>query len=117
MDGFYGLPSGHKEEGESPTEAVIRETAEEIGVEIGPDDLEYALTLFRKQPDQERLDLFFLIKNWKGEPKNMEPEKCDDLSWFPLDKLPDNIVPYIKEVLQKNKEGVKYCEIGYEYGQ
>ena len=33
-DGNYGLPSGHKEIGEYPTEAVEREALEEIGVSV-----------------------------------------------------------------------------------
>jgi 8-oxo-dGTP pyrophosphatase MutT (NUDIX family) len=32
--GYYGFPKGHREDGESPKEAVIREVKEEIGLEI-----------------------------------------------------------------------------------
>ena len=41
-DGKYALPAGHKEEGETITQALIREAKEEIGIEIDPADLEFA---------------------------------------------------------------------------
>lgn len=39
MDGYYSLPSGHPEDGETMTQAMIREAKEEIRSAIEPDDL------------------------------------------------------------------------------
>jgi len=38
MDGYYGLPAGHIEDGETLTAGTVREIAEEIGLVIKPSD-------------------------------------------------------------------------------
>ena len=40
----------------------------------------------------------------------METGKCDDLSWFDLDDLPKNIVPYIKQSIESILSGNFYDE-------
>ena len=111
-DGKYGLVAGHVDADESITHAAIREANEESGVVIDPDDLVLATTMHRRQED-ERVDFFFKVKKWTGEPKNMEPEKCDDLSWFPLDELPPNIIPYIHQAIECSQKGIIYSEFGW----
>jgi 8-oxo-dGTP diphosphatase len=38
LDGYWDLPSGHVEYGESLLRSVVRETKEEVGVEVAPED-------------------------------------------------------------------------------
>jgi 8-oxo-dGTP diphosphatase len=113
-DGKYGLPAGHADGGETMRQAMAREGLEEIGISINVDDLKLSLTMHRWCGDHERIDLFFSLERWEGEIKNIEPEKCDDLSWFLLDKLPKNTISYIKKAIDCYKEGIKYCEFGWE---
>ena len=100
-DGCWNLPSGHIETGELPTEAMVREAKEEAGIDIQPQDLMLVHVMHRKKPEEndERIDFFFKCSKWGGEIKNMEPHKCDDLSWFPIGQLPENTIPYIKAAL------------------
>jgi ADP-ribose pyrophosphatase YjhB (NUDIX family) len=111
-DGNYGLVAGHLDAHESLTRAAIREAKEESGIDIAPGDLEIKTTMHRRQ-DDERVDFFFEVKKWTGEPINTEPEKCDDLSWFPLDDLPANTIPYIRQAIECYRKGIIYSEFGW----
>jgi len=113
MDGSYSLVAGHADGNEPLTAATAREAKEESGVTIAPADLRLAVTMHRIA-DDERLDFFFAPAAWTGEPQNMEPGKCDDLSWFPLDALPDNTIPYIREAIRCYREGMGYSEWGWD---
>jgi 8-oxo-dGTP diphosphatase len=108
-DGNYGLVAGHADGGEPATVACCREAKEESGLDIKPEDLKLAHVMHRRQND-ERVDIFFTTDKWEGQPTNMEPEKCDDLSWFPLDNLPENAIPYIRQALENFQNGVPYSE-------
>jgi 8-oxo-dGTP pyrophosphatase MutT (NUDIX family) len=63
QDGFYSLPAGHVDAGESVTA--------------------------------------------------QEPHKCDDRRWYPLEALPSNIIPYIKQRLESYQKGVLFSEHGW----
>jgi len=110
MDGLYALPAGHKEAGEYPMECVIRETKEEVGINIISKDLELVHIMHRLIPDHERSDFFFTTSKWSGKVANMEPKKCDDVSWFSIDDLPENTVPYIRQALEQYQAGHNYSE-------
>lgn len=111
-DGKYGLVAGHVEDNESITSAAIREAKEEAGVDIKPEDLKVVTTMHRRQNDI-RTDFFFEVKKWEGDIQNMEPDRCDDLSWFSLDDLPSNTIPYIKQAIECYKNRVIYSEWGW----
>ncbi len=100
-DGNYGLIAGHVEREESIIQAVIREAEEESGIRIQGEQLTFFHAMQRFSiNDRIYLDFFFSAEAWYGEITNREPEKCSALTWFDLDSLPDNMIPYIKNVLQ-----------------
>ena len=61
----------------------------------------------------ERVEVFFKAIKWQGEIINQEPLKCDDLSWFYLDNLPENIIPFIKLALNNIQVKIFYSELGW----
>jgi 8-oxo-dGTP diphosphatase len=112
-DGNYSLPSGHVEKGESPLSAIIRETKEEVGVTFEAKDTKFVQFMSRPGKDtiNDRVDLFYEVSSWQGELTNCEPDKCDDIQWFPLNQLPLNIIPDIKFALENISKGNMYSEL------
>jgi ADP-ribose pyrophosphatase YjhB (NUDIX family) len=112
-DGNYTLVSGHIEAGETAMEAMKREALEEAGIEIEIGDMRVVHVEQRKSPDREYVDFYLMAKQWKGEPRNMEPDKCSDLRWFDEKELPKNIISYIPVVIKKVDAGEPYSAYGY----
>ena len=44
---------------------------------------------------------------------NMEPDKCDDLSWFDVSDLPDNTIPYIRQAIENYRRGEWFTSFGW----
>ena len=90
-DGNYGVIAGHVERDERVTTALIREAAEEAGIQLAEADLQCVHVMQRKGRDgRVYADFFFRAAHWEGHVHNREPAKCDDLRWFPLTALPSN---------------------------
>jgi 8-oxo-dGTP pyrophosphatase MutT (NUDIX family) len=117
-DGMYGLCAGHVEEKETFREAIIREAKEEVGIDLKIKDLKIIHVMQRYAlPNpvelRDRVDIFIKVDKWKGEPKNMEPHKCDDANWFSLNSLPKNTIPFVRKVLENIRKGQFYSEDGF----
>jgi 8-oxo-dGTP pyrophosphatase MutT (NUDIX family) len=109
MDGYWAVPAGHVEQGESALTAALREVREEVGVKIDPADLVPVTAMHRTGGNglaiDERVDFFFTASRWDGEPRLMEPDKAAGLDWYSLDKLPDPVVPHEARVLAGLRSG------------
>jgi 8-oxo-dGTP diphosphatase len=113
-DRWAAAAAGHVERGETAYDAAHREAAEELGIEGL--DLHFETTMQRTQHDlpiDERVDFFFTATAWSGEPRIMEPRKCADLQWFPLDDLPDPLVPHEALALANLGRAVPYLTFGF----
>ncbi|MET8863353.1 NUDIX domain-containing protein [Nonomuraea sp. NPDC004580] len=94
-DGWFCLPSGHLDEGETVIECALRETREEVGVHLDLASLRPATVLHHLNPEgKPRIGFFFATSHWTGDIINAEPHKCAAVEWFPARRLPDNTVPY-----------------------
>ncbi len=110
-DGLYSLASGHLEEGETLKHAMIRESEEEIGISMRPEDLKLVHVMQHKS-DKHYLDFYFQCDQFKGNPLNCEPDKCGDVRFFPQEKLPENLVGNVRQALEQINRGSYYSEYG-----
>jgi 8-oxo-dGTP pyrophosphatase MutT (NUDIX family) len=111
-DGNYSVIAGHLDGDEPATLAMARETAEEAGIDIMPEELQFVHVMHRKETGDadERIDLFFAATAWNGTPTVREPEKCSELRWASLNALPENVVPYVRAALDHFLHNRLYSE-------
>ncbi len=114
-DGNYSVPAGHIEKGETALQAILREGKEEAGIRCSPMQTKFVHVMCRKNPgeEMERVDFFFACTQWDGDLCNPEPEKCDDLRWFPITKLPKNTVAYVRSAINHYQNSIFYSEHGW----
>lgn len=113
-DGNYSLASGHIDGNEPAEAAMIREIKEEIGITVKAENLEFAHVSHRYAPDVEYIDFYFTASKWEGEPHNAEPDKCDEVAWYSLDALPENVIPNVKDVIDHVANKRPYSIFGWE---
>lgn len=114
-DGKYNLISGHVEFGENFTNAIIREAKEEANVTLSHDQVKviYIQNKMADDHTHQRVHTYFLATEWEWEIKNMEAHNCDDLSWFAIDHLPENISPCVKAAIEHIQQGNFYSEFWF----
>src|ERR1043165_5111345 len=97
-DGMRSVPAGHVMEAETILQAAAREAREEVGLEVSPSALTVVGVMHRRSTEA-RIDFFIKAETWDGEPRNMEPDKCDEVTWFPKSRLPGDTIPYVRRAL------------------
>ncbi len=118
-DGCWCPSAGRIEPFESPVQAAIRETKEELGLKINPD---YIGVVYAKvphlRPDKspyyEDISFFFKAECPANQiPSNQEPEKHDLLEQFSWDSLPTPLMPIVHAGVEIYLQGKNYQELGY----
>ncbi|HEY6922656.1 MAG TPA: NUDIX hydrolase [Steroidobacteraceae bacterium] len=86
--GTWSPPGGRLEYGESIEDCARRELREETSLELGAVTLgPYTNDVF-PEVEQQYLTVFVLAHECVGEPKTLEPHKCEGWEWFGWDELP-----------------------------
>jgi 8-oxo-dGTP diphosphatase len=113
-DGFYSVPAGALESGETLANAAIREAREEVGVELQADQLRLVHTMHCRTEGNEWLGHFFMAKSWTGEASLLEPDKHSNLTWaLPL-KAPSPLLGYVRQALEAIMRNQSYSEFGWD---
>jgi len=114
QDGKWDIAaSGHVDEGETAKMAVVRECAEELGIDVKIKDLSFVHLSHRVSNTGGRTyyDIYFVVNTYHGIPKVIEPDKCSELRWFKIDDLPNEIIDIRKIALDNYKNDIQYSEV------
>lgn len=112
-DGKYGFVGGHVAQNETLKEALVREVKEEAGIKVFPEELD-CIFIANKTGKSNCINFIFKTNKFEGEPINMEPDKCSDLTWFDINDLPENMIKVERQVIQDgNTESITINEFKF----
>ncbi len=104
--GTWTMPGGKVEFMEKLIDAAKRELEEETSLIANKLDL---LCISDDITDTAHyVTVGFIVREYKGEVKTMEPETILEWKWFPLNNLPENLYNPSKKCIDKYNEGIIY---------
>jgi 8-oxo-dGTP diphosphatase len=108
-EGEYAAPGGHMEYMESFEECAKREVAEEVGIEISAIRFLRLLNLKTYAP-KHYVDIGLTAQWVNGEPKLLEPEKCEGWGWYDMDNLPAPLFATTQSYIEAYKTGRNFWD-------
>ena len=115
--GYYALPAGHIDKGENQYDALIREAKEELNIEIDNTDIINQYVVLRRNHFkidgkvlEPYIDYYFEINNYKGIPTIVEKDKCTEIIWCDISKLPYPFINYQGDFLNNRSITTYDCK-------
>jgi 8-oxo-dGTP diphosphatase len=108
--GFWQKPGGEVDYGEKVIDCMKREVREETGIDIKIWGYSLHSDHIIKKDKQHWVAFNYLANLRSGNAKVMEPQKHEDVRWFPLNNLPKKINQTTKETI-KNYLAGKYIKL------
>jgi len=109
-EGEYAFPGGHLEYMESFSDCARREVAEECGIKIKNICFQFLANIAKYAP--KHYVHIGLLADWEsGEPKVLEPGKCELWDWFEIDKLPQPLFETCKLAIDSRCDGTDYYDL------
>lgn len=104
LAGLWEFPGGKVDAGETPEEALRRELAEELGIEVCETCLAPFTFASHTYKDFHLLMPLFLCRNWEGE---AEPREGQEIAWVRAKRLADYpmppadapLIPWLRDLL------------------
>jgi 8-oxo-dGTP diphosphatase len=97
LAGLWEFPGGKVEDGETPEHALVRELAEELGIDIAATDLAPLTFASHAYPDFHLLMPLYLCRRWRGTAAAHEGQ---ELQWVRPDELAEYAMPPADEPLK-----------------
>ncbi len=99
--GYFATPGGHLELGESFEECAKREALEETNLTITKAHFVDATNVIFTDNNAHYVTCYVIAKEFEGQLKNLEPDKCLSWDWYDLDNLPTPILPSLEILFRK----------------
>lgn len=98
--GFYDSSAGgHIDKGEDSLTAALRETREEIGLELAPEDLKFVCTY---ATDRKLISVYLSDRTGKDDELKLEKDEVESVEWVALEDLDMFIRARVKPPLREN---------------
>ncbi|MDT0304447.1 NUDIX hydrolase [Streptomonospora wellingtoniae] len=110
-DGFWSTPGGILEPGEQPAAALVREVAEETGVDVAPERIASVVTeppfTYGNGDRVQFMDVTFRCRPVGGSARPDEEESLE-VGWFAPDRLPPMNERVMRRIAHAREEGPAY---------
>ena len=110
---FWAFPGGKVNENELFREAALRETQEEIGINASPEDIVWETIVMHRSMQWSKIVYFGCIEHYENAPEIKETDLATDLAWFPIEELPEPMVPHHTVWLESILKWIGYTEIDH----
>ena len=98
--GCWSIVGGKVDFLETLEQCAVRETREEVGLEVRLERLLCVTDHHLPQEGQHWVSPAYLGKILGGEARNCEPDKTREVSWFSLNELPQNLTITARNAIQ-----------------
>lgn len=105
--GTWSFPGGHLEFNEELEDCARREVLEEAGIKIKDIRLGTFTNDIHKNEGKHYVTLFLVSDYDSGDPRVMEPDRCERWDWFEWDKLPKPLFLPNKNLLKQGFDPFK----------
>ena len=112
MDGYYALPGGHQQQGESVAEAATRECEEELGITLS--SLDPVCVLPYRSGRHQGINFVFSASDYEGTVRINEPELFDSLVWVSASQLPEPHADWIPQALSMLGEDRWFAQLEWD---
>jgi 8-oxo-dGTP diphosphatase len=110
----WTLPGGKVETGEDPLDCALRETLEEVGIQVHGKSILGSIEVNALYIDGEKHITLYMTDTWEGMPENLELAHHSEMLWVDLKELPYPMIPHITvgiEGLLSGKSSLSYHAI------
>lgn len=108
--GEFCTPGGHLDPLESFEDCARRETREECGLEIANVRFQFVANVTLYAP-RHYVHIGLLAEWAGGEPRLLEPDKCEGWAWYALDAPPEPLFAMTALALRALREGGSFFEL------